>query len=152
MHGTVLEEYIFGCILLLANKLQIWGDGLLDDLTLKQWFLLMLISKMKTENPTIKNISDYSGTSRQNTKKMVEQLAKKEYVRIDKSGGDARALSVSLTNKAWEYFSGNEKKAADSVSRLFSKVDGNDLMATVQTMNSLLEALGHEPLDLMVSK
>jgi hypothetical protein len=49
MDRTATEEYIFGSILLLSNKMQVWGDAILSDLTLKQWFLLILISNMKNK-------------------------------------------------------------------------------------------------------
>ena len=97
MDRTSREGHVFGSILLLANKLQSWGDGLFDELTLKQWFLLLMISKIKIQNPTIKEIADFTRTSRQNTKKMLEQLEKKGFVHINQSEVDARALNVSLS-------------------------------------------------------
>jgi DNA-binding MarR family transcriptional regulator len=95
MDRTAREEYIFGSILFLSNKIQAWGDNILSGLTLKQWFLLMLISKMENKNPTINEITEFTGTSRQNIKKMIEHLDRKKYHKIKKSKTDARALNVS---------------------------------------------------------
>jgi DNA replication protein DnaD len=63
MNQTEKEQYVFGSILLLSNKLQSLGDKILTDLTLKQWFLLMMISKMGLKDPSVKEISDFTGTS-----------------------------------------------------------------------------------------
>lgn len=147
MNRTDNEEYVFGSILLLANKFQIWGDNMLDDLTMKQWFLLMLISKMSIQNPTIKEVADFTGTSRQNVKKMLEHLEKKEYVSISKSEKDARALDVTLSRKTFEYFIANEKESAEAVNALFSAITDDELSITIQTLEKLLIVLGNPPLE-----
>lgn len=147
MNRTEKEEYVFGSTLLLANKLQIWGDNVLDDLTMKQWFLLMLISKMGIQNPTIKEIANFTGTSRQNVKKMLEHLEKKEYVSIDKSETDARALNVTLSTKTFEYFIKNEKKGAEAVQGLFTEITDNELSITSRTLEKLLIFFGNSPLE-----
>jgi len=139
------EAYVFGMFLLLANKLQIWGDSILEDITLKQWFLLMLISKM-AQKPTIKQIADFSGTSRQNTKKMLEQLAKKNYVRISKSKTDDRALNVVLTKKTYSYFADNEKKTNDSLRTLFTEIHDDELVITKKTLEKILAVFNVSPL------
>ena len=139
------EAYVFGMFLLLANKLQIWGDSILEDITLKQWFLLMLISKM-AQKPTIKEIADFSGTSRQNTKKMLEQLAKKNYVRISKSKTDDRALNVVLTKKTYSYFADNEKKTNDSLRTLFTEIHDDELVITKKTLEKILAVFNVSPL------
>ena len=40
------EEMIIGYITLLSNKLTQFGDNILPDITFKQWFLLIMISKI----------------------------------------------------------------------------------------------------------
>lgn len=141
MNRTLKEEYIFGSILLLSNKLQIWGDGILSDITLKQWFLLLLISKMDDKEPTVKEISDFTGTSRQNVKKMLSVLENKEYVAITKSDIDARALKVELTNKTYEYFSGFEKTGNEAIHTLFTNSTDQELEVTTTTLQNILKIL-----------
>jgi len=136
---TNQEEYVFGAILHLANKLQMWGDGIIEDITIKQWFLLLLVSKMNIKNPTVKEIADFTGSTRQNTKKILEQLEKKEYVKIIGSKTDERALNVKLTEKTWKYFKANEKKAADSVNKLFTNITDKELIHTCKTLEKLLK-------------
>lgn len=147
MNRTDKEEYIFGSILLLANKLQIWGDNMIPDLTLKQWFLLILISKMGIQNPTVKEVADFTGTSRQNTKKMLEQLEIKEYISISKSKKDARALNVTLSRKTFEYFVANEKRGAEAVRNLFSEISDDELSVTNRTLEKVLIVLENPPLE-----
>ena len=53
MYRTEKEEFIIGAISLLANGLTQFGDKVLTDITFKQWFLLMLISRMETEEKAL---------------------------------------------------------------------------------------------------
>lgn len=145
MIRTNMEEYAFGMILLLANKFQIWGDSLLPDITIKQWFLLILTSKMNKQMPTITEIADFTGTSRQNTKKILEQLAKKKFVSIKKSKTDERALNVMLSQKTFDYFSANDKTAADNVNKLFFCISDEELNTTVKTLEKLLSFFNVQP-------
>jgi len=143
MNRTTQEQYVFGSILLLANKMTAWGDGILDEITFKQWFLLLLISKMETNNPTVKEIADFSGTSRQNTKKMLEQLESKKFIVLSKSETDARALKVALSDKTWEYFATNEQKAADLVNDIFLGIADDELHSICKTLDKLLLYFGN---------
>jgi len=142
------QQYVFEAILLLANKLQIWGDGLLKGLTVKQWFLLLFISQMNTTEPTVNQIAEYTGTSRQNTKKMLEHLHEQGFVAINPSSADGRALSVKLTLKSGAYFRENAGFALTAVSELFSGLPDADLGGAVKTAEHLLAVLGNPPLNL----
>jgi len=147
MDRTATEEYVFGSILLLSNKIQVWGDNIISDLTLKQWFLLILISKMENKNPTLNEISEFTGTSRQNVKKMLEHLDEKKYLKIKKSKTDARALNVSLLKKTYDYFDDNEIKGAEAVNSLFSEITNEELSITCKTLEKLLLFFGNPPLE-----
>jgi DNA-binding MarR family transcriptional regulator len=147
MDRNKTEEYVFGSILLVSNKIQVWGDNIISDLTLKQFFLLVLISKMENKNPTLNEISEFSGTSRQNVKKMLELLDEKKYIKIKKSKTDARALNVSLLKKTYDYFISNETKGAQAVNSLFSAISNEELSITSKTLEKLLLFLGNSPLE-----
>ena len=131
------EQYYFGGILLLANKLQVWGDGILPDLTFKQLFLLLFIKEMESNNPTVKEVSDFTGTSRQNVKKMLERLEMTGYVSLTRSKIDARAWGVALTEKSFEYFAEHDQKSAEIVSEMFSNISDEELDSAMQTMGKL---------------
>ena len=137
MDRTEVKQFIFGSILLISNKMQIWGDRIIPDLTLKQWFLLILINNMEKTEPTINEISHYSGTTRQNIKRMLEQLEEKKYIRIKKSKTDARALNVSLLKKTIDYFKDHEKMAEEILNQIFSGITDEELIHTRETLNKL---------------
>ena len=120
MERTAKSQYIIGCISLLSNRLTQFGDDFLPDLSFKQWFLLMMISKMGTDEININSIAEFVGTSRQNVKKMLVPLSDKGYVTMQKSTTDARALSILLTKKAKTYLTKNADLADQKTEKLFA--------------------------------
>ena len=129
--------------MLLANKLQIWGDGVVPCMTLKQMLLLIFISEIGKQSPTITEVADFTGTSRQNVKKMLIPLEKKGYINTRKSETDARAMSVSLTEKAFAYFADNNDKSAKALNVLFSILADNELIITKQAIDKILVSVGN---------
>lgn len=135
------EAFIFGTIFLLANRLQVWGDRILPEITTKQLFLLIFISNMEVETPTIKDIASFTGTSRQNTKKLLEQLESKGFVSLHKSPTDARAIIVSFTAKTTQYFKEQDQFSTEQLALLFQGVTEEELECTMNVIHKLLAYL-----------
>ena len=90
------QKICFGLILLLANRMQTKIDNYMEDLTLKQWLLLCMLSNIKEEAINVNNLASVVGYSRQNVKKMVDILVKKEYLILEASTTDKRAFEIFL--------------------------------------------------------
>lgn len=147
------REFVFGSILLLANKLQIVGDGLMEGLTLKQWFLLMMLNllqlDMGDEPATVSHVAEFTETSRQNVKKMLEVLQRKGFVTLSPSVTDHRALDVQLTPQSFEFFNRNEQLGEDFLKRLYRTVSDDDLQTVDRVFRQLfaeLETMTQTPL------
>jgi len=138
MNRTENEEYIIGCVSLLSNKITQFGDSILPDITFKQWFLLIMISKMELREKSVNSIAEVVGTTRQNVKKMLVPLENKGYVRIEKSNSDARALKVELTEKAYQYFTDNDASTAHETEKLFSAFSTEEIEGLACTLKKLL--------------
>lgn len=134
-------QLLFGGSLILANRIQSYGDTLFEDFSLKQWFLLVTILNMPEQNPSINMISIRSGTSRQNIKKMLNLLFKKGYVNLEKSLNDSRALSVSLTPKARAYLTDNEDFGITLTERLFRGISDANIKNVNEVYSKLFENL-----------
>ncbi len=140
MNRTEKEEYIIGFISLISNKTAQFGDLMLTDITFPQWFLLMMISKMEQQEKTINSIAEIVGSSRQNVKKMLNLLAGKGYVMIEKSSSDKRALNVNLTQKTWQYFSDHDALATSEINKLFSAFSMDEIDHLASALKKLLNA------------
>ncbi|MBO7452953.1 MAG: winged helix DNA-binding protein [Clostridiales bacterium] len=133
------EEYIIGSISLLANRFAQFGDSIHEDITFKQWFLLLMISKMDDEEKSLNSIADFVGTTRQNVKKLIVPLEEKKYVKVKPSKTDARALKIELAPKTYRYFEKHYETTAKKTDELFSKMNENDLDRLIQDLSKLME-------------
>ncbi|MCL2055423.1 MAG: MarR family transcriptional regulator [Oscillospiraceae bacterium] len=141
---TEREQQFFGSIFMLSNKMQTWVDSFFPDLTFKQLFLLLFINKIGAENLTVKAVADFTGTSRQNVRKMLERLEADGYVLLTRSEKDARAWSVALTDKSFAYFDEHEQESTKIVSKLFADISDSKLDSAMQTVIRLIEFLDSE--------
>lgn len=141
MNRTEKEEYIIGSISLLSNKLTQLGDDIFPDITYKQWFLLLMISKMEPEEKNINSIALFVGTSRQNIKKMLKTLETKGYVVIGKSAFDSRALKVLLTDKTYQYFLENADIAAKETNQLFEQFSLDEINSLESNLEKMIGCL-----------
>lgn len=133
------REYLFGSIFLLSNKLQALGDGYLEEITLKQWLLLIMIHVMEKDQPSVTEVADVMGSTRQNARKMLEVLEGKGFVALCANPLDRRTLSVALTPKAEQFFARFQSKGDAFLDRLFDGIPPEDLEATRRTVEALFE-------------
>jgi DNA-binding MarR family transcriptional regulator len=102
--GNDKQAYILGSIFALSNRLQTLGDKLPDYMTIKQWFLIAVISKSENNTLTIGQLATIIGSSHQNIKKMAISLQKQGFLTLNKNPSDARSVVISLTEHCIDYF------------------------------------------------
>ena len=141
MEYTEKAQYIIGSISLLANKLSTFGDSWLPDITYRQWFLLILLKHMGSAEKTVNSIALFSGTSRQNVKKMLTALEHKAYVNIAPSTVDGRALNVTLTEKSLAYFAEHGARAEQMTRSLFRDFNLDELNQVCAFLDTFQERL-----------
>ena len=133
------REYLFGSIFLLSNKVQSLGDGYLEEITLKQGLLLIMIHVMDKEQPSVTEVADVMGSTRQNVRKMLDVLEGKGFVALSANPLDRRTLSVALTPKTEQLFVRFQAKGDAFLERLFDGVPPEDLNVTRRTVEALFE-------------
>lgn len=131
------KEYVFGSLFLLANRLQTLGDAFLEEITLKQWFLLIMILNIPKEAPSITDIAEFTGSSRQNVRKMLDVLAGKGYVTFSVSQRDKRNMTVSLTPQIFQFFNKFEAKGTVFLEQLFYGINDDLLEGTRRTFETI---------------
>lgn len=113
------KGYIFSNILTIANRLQILGDKMDEQVTLKQWLLIAVILKSGKPVPTITETALMFGSSRQNVKKMVLILQKRGFLELFKDDIDARVLRIRVTPRCLAYFHERDEKEMGFMRALF---------------------------------
>ena len=144
MEQKILEQSIFKSIFQLSNRVQVEGDKITDELTLKQWFLLLILYKRSIENPSINDIAAAMGVTRQSTKKMVSILEKRGYLTVTKSTSDRRALSICPTQKSYDFFKKNKFLGFELMEKLFRDITEEELIIACQVLHKMQKNLNTE--------
>lgn len=136
-----IEQYVFGTTSLIANRMAAAIDADLVGITYKQWFFLMMIDRMDSLEKSVHDIAQFIGTTRQNARKIIEQLEAKGYVQTSVSRFDSRALDVKVTRKGKNCLTRNAPLVANATGALFSDVSDSELSAFASTLGKLVDAL-----------
>ena len=139
-----IEQYVFGTTSLIANRMAAAIDARLTGVTYKQWFFLMMIDRMDSLEKSVHDVAQFIGTTRQNARKIIEQLENKGYVETSVSRFDARVLSVKITRKGKNCLTKNAPLVADATGELFADVSDKELTAFAQTLGKLVATLTSE--------
>lgn len=132
------KTHIFGSVFMLANRLQVLGDRFDRNLTIKQWLLLAGIYKSESDFPTLSDVANFIGNSRQNVKKMSLILEREGFLKLQKDPADARILRISLTSKCEDYFKNRENRELEFFEKLFKGMD-SELIKYIDRGINLLE-------------
>lgn len=132
-------QYLFGSFFLLANRLQTMGDAYLPEITMKQWLLLMMVRTLHDKEPCVSEVASYTGSSRQNVRKMLDSLAARGYVELRPGTRDKRNVSVHLTDHARRFFAAFETRGNSFLEQLFRGVSSDTLKTGQQLFETLFE-------------
>ncbi|MBH1942114.1 MarR family transcriptional regulator [Mobilitalea sibirica] len=135
------EHLVFGLLFLLSNKLQTLGDTFFEEVTTKQWFILLVLKILSGNEPTLNELSDAAGSSRQNVKQIILKLEKKGFVELRKDETDGRKFRIKMTPKCEEFSNAYAQKSIEFMKKLFANIDETDLNTTLKTLNRLQENL-----------
>ena len=127
----------FGLLFAASNRLETVGDRYLEELTAKQWYLLLCLTTFFERPPTLSQLAEQMGSSRQNVKQLALKLEKKGFVALVRDERDRRALRVGPTEQLAAYQARRQERDGAFVEQLFAGVAPEELAAA----NRLLLAL-----------
>ncbi len=139
-----IEQYVFGTTSLIANRMAASIDVQLEGITYKQWFFLMMIDRMDALEKSVHDVAQFVGTTRQNARKIIEQLEHKGYAETSPSRFDARALNVKITRSGKSRLARSAPVVAAATGALFAEVSDAELQAFAATLGTLVSHLAAE--------
>ncbi|TCL58057.1 DNA-binding MarR family transcriptional regulator [Kineothrix alysoides] len=99
LEGLDDERALFGLFFAFGNRLQAAGDTFYEEITCKQFFLLICLSVFQGTPPMINELADVMGSSHQNVKQLVNKLEKAGFVTTFYDKEDRRKVRVAATEK-----------------------------------------------------
>lgn len=133
------RAYIFGALFILANRLQYLGDQFDDEITLKQWGLLAVLSTFEGNSASIGQVANFMGTSGQNVKKMALILERKGFLTLQVDEKDSRSIRLIVTQKAMEHAKGREVREEVFLQKLYQGMDKELLSAMCKGLRKIEE-------------
>lgn len=138
MDTNPTQAYIFGSIFVLANRLQVLGDSFDPTVTVKQWLFIACVEQFE-QAPTLTQVAQAAGYSRQNAKRIATDLVNKGLLTIDADLQDRRALRLSTTPECVHYFRQREEREATFIAQLFAGIDEKSTTAIARGIEALGE-------------
>lgn len=111
------RQGIFASIFILQNRMQTAGEKIQTEISMKQWLLLAMMEGCP-ESPTLTNLGNIMGCSRQNVKKLATALEKQGFVTL--SPGKSNSICVQQTKKAIAYGKEMEERTSKTLQLLFA--------------------------------
>lgn len=138
------HEFILGSLFVIANKLQTLLDREFKNsgLTVKQWFLSIIIGGVFEEPPTLSDAAAVMGSTHQNVKQVALKLAEKGFVEFFDDPKDGRALRLRLTDKSDEFWAGMQEQSRRFMEDLYKGFNADDLIALRAHINALMQNIG----------
>ena len=130
---------LFGYFFAMSNRLQTVGDRFYEEITCKQFFLIICLRLFENGAPTINELSEIMGCSHQNVKSIAGKLEEKGYLEIRSDSEDARKLRIRLTNKADSLAKKYQKKEVDFIDMLFTGISDKQIEITFKTLEKMEE-------------
>lgn len=124
----------------LANLLQYVMDLGMEEITSKQWLPLMMLGQF-TEEPSLNQLAEKCGITRQSTKQLVDKLSEKELIEVRKNKNDKRSIRISITEKGMNWGEQNFERNSKFVKDLFCEVSEEELKTFYIVQNKLLKKL-----------
>lgn len=125
---------LFGLFFAFGNKLQATGDSFYEEITCKQFFLLVCLGLFQDENPTLGQLAALMGSSHQNVKQLAGRLEKAGYVRFIPDGEDKRKTRVMPAPRIQEFAERYQKKEEVFLEGLFSGLEEQEIEETYQVL------------------
>ncbi|NQT61815.1 MAG: MarR family transcriptional regulator [Candidatus Marinimicrobia bacterium] len=134
------KKEIFGMIFLLSQRWQNLGDQELVSIgvTTKQWLLLVTLHVFFREPPTLNQLAEAMGSSRQNVKQLAANLQKAGFLEILQDARDKRILRFRLTQKNTDIWESRAEQDEVYISSLFGDVSLDDIITTRSTIEKLV--------------
>ena len=130
---------VYGMLFMISNRIQTYGDEQFKDITMKQHFMMIVLSLFGEKAPTLSELADVVGCSYQNIKRMAASLEKHDYVAIVEDEDDRRKRHVVMKDKFLKMGEDNIKMTQTFMEELYSGISEEELGVMVGILKKLEE-------------
>jgi MarR family transcriptional regulator for hemolysin len=137
------QEVIFASLFLLSNKLQVAGDQYLSEsgMTTKQWFLTAVIMQFGDNAPTLTEVAEFMGSSRQNVKQLALKLEKNDFLKLERDEHDTRAIRLKITDKSRSFWDKRQSQDQQFIREVFKYLSNEETEEVANSIKKILRGI-----------
>lgn len=136
-----ISKELFVKYFFISHKFQYLCDYELgkDQLTTKQALAIIAIEEGFSSPPSIREVSDLLGTTRQNITQLIYQLEKKGFLTTERDNNDKRNLRLKVTEKNQKYWESRATEHDQFIYSLFATFTEEEIHVLRKLTDKLLE-------------
>ncbi|MDC7229627.1 MAG: MarR family transcriptional regulator [Sphaerochaetaceae bacterium] len=142
MSDDEIKANVFGSLFLVANRLQVLGDSIDEQVSTKQWLLLAVLFSCENQKCSLTELSKKTGSSRQNVKKMAAILEKRGFLELTRSELDKRTVEVAPTQACLSHLKTRQGDERAFVDTFFADFDTEMLAVVHRSITQWMKNLG----------
>lgn len=133
---------LFGTFFAFSNKLQAAGDTFYEEITCKQFYLLIALSLFGEQPPTINELAEVMGSSHQNVKQIVNKLEEKGFLNVYQDEEDRRKLRIKTTEKKRQFGERYQAQEQEFLDRFYDGIKEEEITVVLEVLLKLENNLG----------
>lgn len=126
-------SFLLGLLSAFENKYQAAADQFFKEITWKQMFAIICVLLFR-ESPTISELAEVIGSSRQNVKQLLLKLERKNFIELIGDINDRRIQRVVVTQKCLDFIAAHDSDMDEIFNKLFDGISDKQIMATIETL------------------
>lgn len=100
-----------------------------DDITAKQWLMLIVIGAGFKSPPSIQEVADAMSTTHQNVKQIAASMERRGFMVLERDEGNKRIIRLKVTEKCHALFKKREENDVEAVLSLFENLTDEEVKA-----------------------
>lgn len=107
-----------------------------DNITTKQWLMLILIEKGFTGPPSIQEVAGQLSTTHQNVKQIAVSMEKRGFITMERDAKDKRVIRLKMTDKCRQIFE-NRPQDVGNITSLFEGLSDDEVEALFHIIDKM---------------
>ena len=134
LEGMETKWVLFGTFFAFHNRLQTTGDSFFEEITCKQFFLIICLGLFGEKVPTIKELAEVMGSSHQNVKQLVLKLQDKGFLQLFTDENDRRKTRIRMTEACQTLAQKYNEREHLFMKLLYQGIDKDNINTTIETL------------------
>jgi DNA-binding MarR family transcriptional regulator len=100
-----------------------------DNITMKQWLMLIVIASGFRNPPSIQEVADAMSTTHQNIKQIAASLERRGFMTLERDPGNKRIIRLKVTDRCRALFQKREEHDVKAIDSIFENLTDDEMKA-----------------------